>query len=88
MVLGALTIILAAAAFIPVFSTAEGGDFYLRCKNKNVYVLNFEQTTGAGYTVTDTKDERLLGKSVAVKTLFDPRFLKDNKDFLTDYNGE
>lgn len=29
-----------------------------------------------------------MGKSVAVKTVFDPRFLKDNKDFLIDYNGE
>ena len=86
--IAAVIIILAAAAFIPVFGTAEGDDFYLRYKDKNIYVLNYEQTTGAGYTVKDTKDEKLLGKSVAVKTLFDPRFLKDNKDFLIDYNGE
>ena len=88
MVLGAVIIILAAAAFIPVFGTAEGDDFYLRYKDKNIYVLNYEQTTGAGYTVKNTKDEKLFGKSVAVKTLFDPRFLKDNKDFLIDSNGE
>lgn len=88
MVLGAVIIILAAAVFIPVFGTAEGDDFYLRYKDKNIYVLNYEQTTGAGYTVKNTKDEKLFGKSVAVKTLFDPRFLKDNKGFLIDRNGE
>ena len=70
MVLGAVIITLAAAAFIPVFGTAEGDDFYLRYKDKNMYVLNYEQTTGAGYTVKNTKDEKLFGKSVAVKTLF------------------
>ena len=68
MVLGAVIIILAAAVFIPVFGTAEGDDFYLRYKDKNIYVLNYEQTTGAGYTVKNTKDEKLFGKSVAVKT--------------------
>lgn len=85
--IAAVIIILAAAPFIPIFGTAED-DFYSRYKGKNIYVLDFEQTTGAGYTVKNTKDEKLLGKSVAVKTLFDPRFLKDNKDFLIDYNGE
>lgn len=89
MVLGAVIIILAAAAFIPVFGTArDTGDLFLQYGDKNIYVLNYEQTTGAGYTVKNTKDEKLFGKSVAVKTLFDPRFLKDNKDFLIDRNGE
>lgn len=78
MVLGAVIIILAAAAFIPVFGTAEGDDFYLRYKDKNIYVLNYEQTTGAGYIVKNTKDEKLFEKSVAVKTLFAPRHHKSH----------
>lgn len=43
MVLGAVIIILAAAAFIPVFGTAEGDDFYLRYKDKTFMFLTMSR---------------------------------------------
>ncbi len=60
---------------------AEGTD-------KNVYLLDYTYTTGAGWVVEKTNDAAFENDSVIVSTMFDPRLLKDNDEFELDYTAK
>ena len=54
----------------------------------NVMLVSYHITTGAGWVVEQSSDERLTGKSAILQTKFDPRFLKVNDDFCLDYMAQ
>lgn len=50
-----------------------------------VYLLDYVYSTGSGWYIKDCSDESLINKEIVLYNLFDPRFLKANKDFELDY---
>ncbi len=56
--------------------------------DKNVYLLDYTYTTGAGWVVEKTNDAAFENDSVIVSTMFDPRLLKDNDEFELDYTAK
>ena len=52
---------------------------------KSVCVLDYTYTTGAGWSVLNSTDKKLIGEQVALMSFFDPRLLKENKEFNLDY---
>ena len=53
----------------------------------DVFILQYLYTTGSGWTVINSTNESMINKEVVLYNAFDPRFLKDNKDFDLDYTS-
>lgn len=77
----------AAAAGIKLFDVLrEAPDIKEASQSTNVsYLLKYSFTTGAGWKIIDCSEKEYIGENVAVKTAFDPRYLRCNKDFSLDY---
>ncbi len=80
---------------IPVFQTYDirknVSQYYLtiasNSPNKIVCILKHQYSTGGGWIVIDSNQESLINHEIFLETTFDPRFLKDNKNFDLDYQG-
>lgn len=53
--------------------------------NKNICILKYQYTTGASWQVIYDSQNKLENQNVALYSIFDPRWLKDNIDFEMDY---
>lgn len=76
-------------ANVPVFkvSSLNKKDCIAMCDENGVYVLEHKSTTGSGWYVASGRDKKLVGQNVVLYSNFDPRSLKDNKDFYLDYSS-
>lgn len=88
-----VVVLLLAITRVPIFNVAEKSNNLFKKVLKNtksdvVCVLDYQLTTGTGWVVVDSNKQELIGKSVALSCIFDPRFLKDNKEFDLDYKAE
>ena len=74
---------------IPVFKIdyINDGNYARICNGEEIYVLKHEYVTGSGWCVLSGADENLINKNVLLCSKFDPRSLKDNKDFYLDYSS-
>lgn len=86
-------LILALLITYPIFrveNPADGNYSFNNAKTdkkSDVYLLQYRYTTGSGWTVIDSTDKSAVSKEVVLYNAFDPRFLKDNKDFDLDYTA-
>ncbi len=95
-ILAAVVIIAMAVCFVPqikIFRVHSGDieNYYEKAAeetDKNVYLLDYTYTTGAGWVVEKTSDSAFENDSVIVSTMFDPRLLKDNGEFELDYTAK
>lgn len=77
----------------PLFECVDSFDYeYMnRLKEKypncDVLLMRHTETTGAGWIVENQNLDSDFDKSIIISTHFDPRFLRDNKDFEMDYNA-
>lgn len=96
-ILAAIVVIIAVAVcFVPqvrIFRVHSGDieEYYEKAveeTDKNVYLLDYTYTTGAGWVVEKTNDAAFGNDSVIVSAMFDPRLLKDNDEFELDYTAK
>ena len=86
-------LILALLITYPIFraeNPADGNYSFNNAKTdkkSDVYLLQYRYTTGSGWTVIDSTDKSAVSKEVVLYNAFDPRFLKDNKNFDLDYTA-
>ncbi len=76
-------------ANVPIFKVSNPNqkDYIDMCDENGVYVLEHKSTTGSGWYVASGRDKKLVGQNVVLYSSFDPRSLKDNKDFYLDYSS-
>ena len=74
-----VVVLLLAITRVPIFNVAEKSNNLFKKVLKNtksdvVCVLAYQLTTGTGWVVVDSNKQELIGKSVALSCIFDPRF--------------
>lgn len=75
---------------IPIFeiSSSYTDNTYVNSSENSICVLKYTYTTGAGWVVTDSDIDSLVGENICLSYRFDPRLLRDNEDFSLDYQGK
>ena len=83
-------LILIFVANIPILEVKNKvSDAMLELKNdSNVCILKNAYTTGTKWQVVYDQNDRLLNENVVLCCDFDPRLLKENKDFDLDYMAQ
>ena len=77
----------------PLFECVGSVDYeYMSRVNENypdcdVLIMRHTETTGAGWIAENQNSDNDFDKNIIISTHFDPRFLRDNKNFEMDYNA-
>ena len=77
---------------LPIYNVTDSDiKIYEQIKNHKdsgiVCVLSYHYTTGPGWCIENSTNETLIGENIILNVRFDPRMLKENKDFSMDYRG-
>ena len=60
-------------------------EFVNQNREKTVCLLDYTYTTGAGWLVLNSTRKDMIGQDIVLSSFFNPRLLKDNKEFDMDY---
>ncbi len=86
-----IAVVLIISVNIPVFKIDTYDNYHTYKsdfkKNKDFFLLKYEYTTGYGWTIEDSSVKNSEFDEAVLCNIFDPRYLKDNKDFSLDYTA-